>query len=331
MNETIGERDGYRLSARFGRWFLLTGNRHLVALLVLLGIGTAFFVVGILGLATVTTASRVMWYLNGTINGLLTLVPISVGVNQIVLSHEFGSVEDLYERRTDTTEFRERVEDRTGTSVSSPHASTFFGTLLSSISSTASTLRDRGGRPRDRSPQDDQPTNDLGTIAGSIADQANRINDDLAANGTSMLRTFLIMLDYDDSAQLYEIRRLRSEMSDRDGETAEELQQIVDLFIEIDATRQFLKTVVVERQLAYLSRLLIYTGIPAVTVAVIGIFTYRDIAGLTVPHTLLVIIAGTIIVTTLVPLVILGAYILRVATIARQTAAYGPFIPEEDD
>lgn len=70
---------------------------------------------------------------------------------------------------------------------------------------------------------------------------------------------------------------------------------------------------------------------PAVTIAAIGIFTYRDIAGLTLSHTALVGISGTIIVTTLVPLVILSAYILRVATIARQTAAYGPFVPESDD
>lgn len=88
---------------------------------------------------------------------------------------------------------------------------------------------------------------------------------------------------------------------------------------------------VVERQLACLSRLLIYTGIPAVTTAVIGIFTHRDVAGLTAPRPLLVVIAGAIIVTTLVPLVILGVYILHVATIARQTAAYGPFIPESND
>lgn len=42
-------------------------------------------------------------------------------------------------------------------------------------------------------------------------------------------------------------------------------------------------------------------------------------------------IAGIIVLVTLVPFAILGAYILRVATIARQTVAYGPFIPEEND
>lgn len=325
MDKTTIESAGRRSTTGVVRWFLLTGNRLLVSLVILLGIGAAFFVVGILGIATVTTPSRVMWYLNGTVNGLLTLVPISVGVNQIILSHEFGSIQDLYERRTDVTDFRERVEERTDTTVSSPHASTFFGTLLSAILDAAKTLQHGPDRPKDS-----QLTDDIQSVARSIVEQADQVNNELAANGTSMLQTFLVMLNYENSYQFYEIRRLQKELSDHDVETPDELQQLNELFVEIDAARQFLKTVVVERQLARLSRLLIYTGIPAVTIAVIGIFTYRDIAGLTVPHSLLVVIAGTIIVTTLIPLVILGAYILRVATIARHTAAYGPFIPESN-
>lgn len=87
---------------------------------------------------------------------------------------------------------------------------------------------------------------------------------------------------------------------------------------------------VVERQLARLSRLLVYTGVPAVAVAALGIFTYRDVAGLAAPHVVLVAAAGTPIAATLVPLAILSAYVLRVATIAGRTAAFGPFVPGSD-
>ncbi|WP_247000130.1 hypothetical protein [Halosolutus gelatinilyticus] len=326
MRETTVDSADRSPAEGLGRWFLLTGNRLLVSLVMLLGIGAVFFAVGVLGIATVTTPTRVMWYLNGTVNGLLTLIPISVGVNQIVLSHEFGSIQDLYERRRDITEFRERVEERTDTAVSSPYATPFFGTLLSAISDTARSLQ----RGRNR-PADDRATADIESVAGSIADEADQANDKLARSDASMLRTFTVVLSYDNSHQSYEIRRLQREASDRDDQPTEELQRIHELFVEIDAARQFLKTVVVERQLARLSRLLIYTGIPAVTIAAVGIFVYRDIAGLSVPHALLVGIAGAIIVATLVPLAILSAYILRVATIARQTATYGPFIPESTD
>lgn len=303
------------------RWFLLTGNRLLVSLVVLLAIGVLFVMVGVLGLATVTTSERVMWYLNGTVNGLLTLVPIAVGVNQIILSHEFGSIQNLRERRADITEFREQTGQRVGTTLSSSRASTFFGNLLESVSETARTLQ------HDRSVEREEGMGHVSTVARSIRDEADTTRERLDTEGSSLFRTLVVVLDYNNSRHFDEARRLREEASDR-AEATDQLHQIEELLIDIDAARQYLKTVVIERQLARLSRLLIYTGIPAVAVAVLGIFTYRDIAGLTVPHTLLVVGAGTMIVATLVPLVILGTYILRVATIARRTAAFGPLVPE---
>lgn len=325
MDETTAESAGRHPVEGFTRWFLLTGNRLSVSLVILVGIGTAFVVVGGTGLITVTTPSRVMWYLNGTVNGLLTLVPISVGVNQIVLSQEFGSIQDLYERRTDVTDFRERVEDRTNTPVSSPYASDFFGTLLTSVSDTASSFRGR----RDNSPADNRIPNDLEAVTEAVIDEADRANDELEADGSSMLQTLVIILNYDNSSQFYEIRRLKTELSDRDDESTAKLQQIKELFVEIDAARQFLKTIVVERQLARLSRLLIYTGIPAVTIAATGIFRYPHVVNSALSHDVRVVIVGILLLTTLVPLVILSAYILRVATIAHRTASYGPFIPEK--
>lgn len=319
MDETTVEPGGDRSAGRLARWVLLTGNRLLVSLVILAGIGVAVFGVGVLGIATVATPSVLMWYLNGTVNGLLTLVPITVGVNQIVLSHEFGSIEDLYDRRTDITDFRERVEECTEPAVVPPHASPFFGTLLAEIQDTGRALQQRADRTGD------ETTDDVGAVAESVVGEAARVNDELTAD-TNMLQAFLVMLSYENSLQFHEVRRLRTVVAD-DGETADELERILELFVEVDAARQYLKTVVVERQLARLSRLLVYTGIPAVTIAAVAILTYRDIATPAVPHLLLVGIAGTIVVTTLVPLAILGAYILRVATIARQTASYGPFVP----
>lgn len=245
-------------------------------------------------------------------------------MNQIVLSHELGSIQNLYDRRTDITEFRERVEGHTDTDAVSPHASEFFQTVLSAISSTASDIRVQPG-------SNDRIQSEIDAFTESVSEQADRVNDELAVDGSSMLQTLLVMLSYDDTHQFHETRRLQTELSDHDQEPPDELGVINELFVEIDAARQFLKTVVVERQLARLSRLLIYTGIPAVTIAAIAIFSYRDIAGLTSPRPVLVGIAGVVIVTTLVPLAILGSFILRVATIALQTATYGPFVPESAD
>ncbi|RBI63203.1 hypothetical protein DMJ13_01255 [halophilic archaeon] len=307
------------------RWFLLTGNRLLVSLVMLLGIAGLFVVSGAFGLATVTTPNRVMWYLNGTVNGLLTLVPISVGVNQIVLSHEFGSIQDLYQRRTDVTQFRKRVERQTGTTVSSPHASAFFDALLAAVVDTAEDLRRTTGLDRN----DDQSTDDVDDVARAVMAEADRTRDELSAVDADMLRTLLVLLDYDDSGQFTEMQRLQVRSDRLPEETVTRLHRVEELMMEIDAARQYVKTVVVERQLSQLSRLLIYTGIFAVAVATLGIFSYQDVAGLTVSRTLLVAVASVFVVVPLVPLAILGAYILRVATIARRTAAFGPFVPAD--
>ncbi|WP_137286182.1 hypothetical protein [Halorussus salinisoli] len=317
-NETPRSRRG---TGRAERWFLLTGRRSLVAVVLLAGIGGLFAVAGLLGLATVTTPSRVLWFLNGTVNGLLTLVPISVGVNQIVLSHELGSIQDLYERRREIGEFRKRVERRADERVSSPRASEFFRTLLNAVSETATAFRDE-------CEQDGELGDEIESYVRSVVAEAERTSDELAAEEYSMLDTLLTVLAYDDSMQFYETRRIRNGLdADLSAETVAKLNEIEEQFTEIDAARQYLKTVVVERQLARLSRLLVYTGIPSVAVAALGIFTYRDIAGLTLYHAAMVSIAGSLVVFSLVPLAVLSAYILRVATIARRTAAFGPFVP----
>lgn len=327
MDDPTTPRSNAGPSARFAHWFLVGGSRIAVSMVVLLAVGTAFLVAGFTGLATVTTPRRVMWYLNGTVNGLLTLVPITVGVNQIVLSHEFGSIQDLYDRRTDITEFRERVEEHTGVEVVSPHASEFFVTVLGAITEAAEDLQDLPDHPE----MDDRTRTEIESFGNSVADQADRVAGELDADGTSMLRTLLFLLTYDDAEQYHETRRLQAELSSADADPPAALDRINELFVEVDAARQFLKTVVVERQLAQLSRQLVYTGVPAVVVAAIAIFSYRDIAGLALPHPLLVVLAALLVLATLVPLAILAAYILRVATIALQTASYGPFVPESDE
>lgn len=323
MNETTSARDDSRSAGGVKRWFLLTGNRLVVSVLLLLGIGGLLAGAGLLGVATVTKPSRVLWFLNGTINGLLTLVPISVGVNQIVLSHEFGSVEDLYERRRDITKFRKRVERHTNATTNSPHAATFFSILLATVAETARSVRREYDRDRDG-----ETPEEVRTLVRSLTEQAERTNDELDAEETDMLRTLLTMLNYDNSVEFDETRRLREGTSDLDAEVKAKLHRLEELLTEIDAARQYLKTVVVERQLARLSRLLIYTGIFAIAVAVVGIFAYRDVAWLALSSPLLVGVASTLVAVSLLPLAVLSAYILRIATVARRTAVFGPFVPE---
>lgn len=302
-----------------GRWFLLTGNRLAVTVVLLVGFAGPLFAAGALGLVRLTTASRTLWFLNGTVNGLLTLIPISVGVNQIVLSHEFGSIGSLYERRKDLTQFREQVERQTNTPVSSPRPSAFFQTLLRAVSDTAASV-ERGN------PSGDDPIpEEVERYLQSVGIHADQVSERVAEEGHDALDTLVLVLTFEDTVQFNEARRLQTDIELSEKTTAK-LDDLEKLFTQIDAARQYLKTIVIERQLARLSRLLVYTGVVAIAVAAVGIFTYRDVTGLALSRPALVVIAGTIVTVTLIPLAVLSAYILRVATIARQTAAFGPFV-----
>lgn len=100
--------------------------------------------------------------------------------------------------------------------------------------------------------------------------------------------------------------------------------------MELDAARQYLETLFVQRELSELSRVLIYTGIPAILLAGLAIFTYRDVPGISIPRPIVVSLVSATVAISLAPLAVLSAYVARVALIAQRTAAFGPLIPHEE-
>ena len=76
--------------------------------------------------------------------------------------------------------------------------------------------------------------------------------------------------------------------------------------------------------------MMLYTGFPATLVAALGIFIAPEIPGLTIARPIIVILLSATVAVSLVPLSVLLAYVVRIAFIAQRTAAFGPFIPEEE-
>ena len=93
MDDVDSERPWRSWIDRARRWVLLSGNRLTVSALTLTGTFAAFALTSAVGLIPATKPAKLMWLLNGVVNGLLTLIPIAVGVNQIVLSHELDSIQ----------------------------------------------------------------------------------------------------------------------------------------------------------------------------------------------------------------------------------------------
>lgn len=311
---------------RLARWLLLSGERSLIAAAITGVIFVVFLVSGLAGFILLSVPKRAVWFLNGTINGLLTLIPIAVGLNQIVLSQELDSLDDLFDRTKGTHNFHEQIADTTNVSVGSPQVSQFFHHLFAAINDRTTELE-----AACEDSTDGQLNEDINDYTGTLAEQTDDISSSLDDLGFELIDTLVILLDYHNSWQLYTTREFTAKHEDVLSETAtEKLDELEELFLELDTTRDYLKTLWVQRELAELSRMMLYTGLPAVLVAALGIFVAPEIPGLTIARPTIVVLLSATIAVSLLPLSVLLAYVVRIALIAQRTAAFGPFIPHAE-
>jgi hypothetical protein len=308
------------------RWILLTGHRSLIAAVITGVLFVIFLVTGFAGYISLSVPDRAVWFLNGTINGLLTLIPIVVGLNQIVLSQQLGSLDDLYDRTKGTFDLHQQIADTTGVAVGSPQVSEFFADLIAAINDRATELEEVADESTN-----DQLTEDVEDYTETLSEQTDHISSGLEDLGFELIDTLIVLLDYHNSWQLHTTRRLKATYEDDFSETAAEtLDELEEMFLELDATRDYLKTLWIQRELTTLSRMMLYTGLPATIVAALGIFIAPEIPALTIARPTIAVLLSATIAVSLLPLSVLLAYTVRIALIAHRTAAFGPFIPQAE-
>ena len=123
------------------------------------------------------------------------------------------------------------------------------------------------------------------------------------------------------------VSHLRSEYAASIPEEAlSDFQAIEDLLESIAVIRQFYKTITIQQDIATLSRLLVYSGIAALVAAIVVTRIYRT-NSTTLPVAVLPVVVSVGTGVIVAPLSLFVAYILRTATVARQTVSAGPFIP----
>lgn len=324
-DDEIGRPSADPIRSRYAQWVLLVGDRTTVAVLIAAAV---FLVVAILASVGVVglRSSRMMWFLNGTINGLLTLIPIAVGINQIILSQELNPISDFYERLDDTVEFRRQVEDLTEATVSSPQASAFCANLFAALREETASFDEACAASDDADLRRD--ADDYARTVGNQAEQMERTMDGL---GDDLVATFLALLDFQDTEHFHGTRYLRNEYDETlPDDAAESLDRIVDLFEDVDTIREYLKTLSIQRELARLSAKLLYTGMFAIVIAGLAILGYRNVPTFTLSTAEVTVVAAGVFAITLSPLAILVSHMLRVATVARRTATFGPFVTPEE-
>lgn len=110
------------------------------------------------------------------------------------------------------------------------------------------------------------------------------------------------------------------------------IEAILDLLKAIAIIRQFFKTLVIQQDLATLSRRLIYTGTVAVLLNyyLTTVYTSSSSMPTTLPPAYMPLVATTAAPVLLSPLVILVVSLLRIAIITLYTVSVGFFVPPEE-
>lgn len=160
----------------------------------------------------------------------------------------------------------------------------------------------------------------------------DRVDALLEESDTGTFSVLSVMLETNYAEQINRLRVVRAEHgADLPDALDESIDDLIDRIQEIDVARQYFKAVYLQQELSSLSRSLLYAGLPAVAVAIAALLA------LTVPTNEpqatvgFRLLAGGALTVGLVPLAILGSFILRTATVTRLTAATLPFTTPEQE
>ena len=321
---TMRERTG---DSRVRLWVLLTANRALVAGLLTVGLFVVLVAVGVVNVYPIRTTVR-----NGThierlfqafIMSIITGITLVVTLNQLVLSRELGPLGEKRDEMADATEFRQHIEELTG-SVAPPEPASFMRTFMELSTDRAEGLKEAVADDGDAELRDS-----VNALGERIRTQADDIEGQLSEAEFGEFEVIPAVLNYDYSWKIYTARRLRSEHSEslsEDQRTAfDGLIQALSLFA---PAREHFKTLYFRRELVDFSRKMLYAGVPALAISILGL-VYLDpnsFVGSTLGMANLVFAISAAVAIASMPFFVLVSYILRLGTIAQRTLAVGPFI-----
>jgi hypothetical protein len=306
-------------------WLYLHGDRRVVSGLLLAGTFAASLLLIRASLITPSEADDIVAISSTLLGGMLPFITVVLAINQLILSEEFGTTGAFFERLEETGNFRRQLEAHTGRRPSPAEPATLLRTLIEAKRRTALGLQNvcRDAEPEIRDDVDE-----------FVSATAPRDDDAVQTLEGATFGTFTVVsviLHYNDPWQLQEVRKLR-EYHRRSLSAAanNQLERLEDLLDDIHVARQYFKTVYMQQELADLSKILLYVGFPTLLGGAFVILAYDNLLALELHPWVYDLVVSTTITALFSPFAVLLAYVLRIATIARRTAAdFGPFVLQQ--
>ncbi|MFC6716105.1 hypothetical protein ACFQGT_12415 [Natrialbaceae archaeon GCM10025810] len=312
-------------------WFLFGANRLIVTGLLAIACFVALtaFAALDLPLRSILNDGDTIETLFQTLVGvLITGMTLVVSINQLVLSEEFGSLGRQRERMDKSMAFRKESE-REFRWTGPPEPSRFLSTLINTSVDRAEALREAvDGNP------DRVFRNRVDQLVDRIETSADQTTDELADAPFGEFTIMRAALSYNYSWKIYLVRRVywehRENVSDDEREAIENLVDILALF---GPAEEFFKAHYLQWELVNLSRRILYTGVPALISSVCAALYLKPgiVSGSTLGVPSLVWLINLGVTFALVPFFIFTAYVLRTASIAKESGAIGPFVLHESE
>ncbi|WP_117592927.1 hypothetical protein [Haloprofundus halophilus] len=275
-----------------------------------------------------TTGDTVETLFQTLIGVLITGMTLVVSINQLVLSQEFGSLGRQSERMEKSMAFRKESE-REFRWTGPPEPDRFLETLVDTSLERTRALREAVEDNSDRTLR-----RRVDQFVDRIESSAERVSEELANAQFGEFTVTRAALGYNYSWKIYVLRRVywehRENLSEDERDAFDDVVDVLELF---GPAEEFFKAHYLQWELVNLSRRILFTGIPALVVTVVAALYLKPgvVSGslLGIPLSVWLINLG--ITLALVPFFVFTAYVLRTASIAKQTGAIGPFVLHESE
>ena len=306
-------------------WLLLRGGRVTVAL-GFAGLLLAFFAVfSATGLAPMTDVQSLFYAYSTLVGGNITLITVVVSLNQLLLSRELQTPGEVRSQIDNAIDYRSEVEAVTG-KIAPVEPVGFLQLLIQGAREKAQRL---GGIARDDAGQ--VVCQEIDDEVAEFTAQMDRVDALLEKSGGDTIGVLAVLLETNYAHDINRLRQLKDRHAGgRDEATASAIDDLTDRLLEIDVARQFFKTLYLEQELSLLSRRLVYVGIPTVALGIASLLLA------TVPSDRPWLLSNAAFVPVTLaagalPLLLLGSYTLRIATVTKLTAATLPFTTPEQE
>lgn len=301
-------------------WLLLTGSRTAVAVAIAVAVFAFVFAVTVSGLAPLRSHRATLYVFSGLITGNLTIITVVVSINQLLLSRELRTPPQLESEIDGMVDYRQDIEDAAAR-IAPVEPLGFLRLLFETTRQRAQRL---GGLSANEA--DEDLAADVDRVVTEITRSADRVDALLQTSDVGTFQVLSTTLNTNYARDINQLRRIKSTHADRmPDHVADAVDGLVELLQQIDIARQYLKSVYLQQELAKLSRLLFYTGLPSVVVVTAALLTFTAPNGPALPQSLVEPLVSAVITVGLVPLAVLASFILRSATVAERTAAIIPF------